>query len=35
MKGLKPTVLALCVAGAPPAVLAEIRQLDDDSILNQ
>ncbi|ONF43957.1 hypothetical protein BTO32_06570 [Marinobacter lutaoensis] len=34
MKGLKPTVLALCVAGAPPAVLAEIRQLDDDSMGN-
>ncbi|MCK0165267.1 DUF6160 family protein [Marinobacter sp. S6332] len=29
MKGLKPTLLALCIAGAPPAVMAEIQRLDD------
>lgn len=34
MKGLKPTLLALCVAGAPPAAMAEIVMLDDASMGN-
>ncbi|WP_273206037.1 DUF6160 family protein [Marinobacter subterrani] len=29
MKGLKPTLLALCVAGVPPAAMAEIQMLDE------
>jgi len=32
MKGLKPTLLALCVAGVPPAAMAEIRSLDDSAM---
>lgn len=29
MKGLKPTLLALCIAGSSPAAMAEIQRLDD------
>lgn len=32
MKGLKPTLLALCVAGVPPAAVAEIQMLDDSAM---
>lgn len=32
MKGLKPTLLALCVAGVPPAATAEIHSLDDSAM---
>ncbi|WP_417567780.1 DUF6160 family protein [Marinobacter sp.] len=32
MKGLKPTLLALCVAGVPPAAMAEIQSLDDSAM---
>jgi len=32
MKGLKPTLLALCVAGVPPAAVAEIQMLDDTAM---
>ena len=34
MKGLKPTLLALFVAGAPPAAMAEIQMLDDSAMGN-
>lgn len=34
MKGLKPSLLALCVAGAPPVAMAEIQMLDDTSMGN-
>lgn len=34
MKGLKPTMLALCVAGVPPAAMAEIQRLDDSTMGN-
>ena len=32
MKGLKPTLLALCAAGVPPAAVAEIQMLDDSAM---
>lgn len=34
MKGLKPSLLALCVAGMPAAALAEIQPLDEASMGN-
>lgn len=34
MKGLKPSLLALCVAGAPPAAMAEIQSLDEAAMGN-
>lgn len=34
MKGLKPSLLALCVAGAPPAAMAEIQMLDEAAMGN-
>ncbi|KEF32618.1 hypothetical protein D777_01252 [Marinobacter nitratireducens] len=34
MKGLKPSLLALCVAGAPPVAMAEIQMLDEASMGN-
>ncbi|MDK9558165.1 DUF6160 family protein [Marinobacter sp. M216] len=34
MKGLKPTLLALCVAGVQPAAMAEIQMLDDSVMGN-
>jgi hypothetical protein len=34
MKGLKPTLLALCIAGIAPAAVAEIQMLDDSVMGN-
>lgn len=34
MRGLKPTLLALCIAGAPSAAMAEIQSLDDSVMGN-
>ena len=34
MKGLKPTMLALCVAGVPPAAMAAIQMLDASAMGN-
>ncbi|MBK1874903.1 hypothetical protein FE848_16895 [Marinobacter sp. 1-3A] len=34
MKGLKPTLLALCIAGVTPAAMADIQRLDDSMMGN-
>lgn len=34
MNGLKPTLLALCIAGATPATMADIQRLDDSMMGN-
>lgn len=34
MKGLKPTLLALCIAGVTPAAVADIQMLDDSAMGN-